>query len=723
MAILTNKLDVTIDYEEFDKLYDLFEVSKDGGRLSRSSRALEPLGAPYILSVLGQNRERPFYILAPHGVVTAQELRSHFEHVYEGQIEGENLEASNEGSYLMPRKATSPEVESHVLVQLMLNALTMGNATDCSLQNVTGHLYCLNTANGRIKRNKKDGRCYQVIALEIGVTPELFLTASVRTFTRANASGLVFDTKRPEMYPKYVMDLNGPSMRRVAPGEKPSPNDVFIPKQYEGQKNRVPFLQYKSKRAFNDSKCGLLKEVIDLFNERYEGIARISFASIDVSAREATLTELSNFDLTSAISKHDWVVVDVDHDAAGTAACNAIADWLARDELLGKRPRIEKVACPDANNLTVLHERGYYKSIKLEDPYKACAPKGTICQHVNIETIQAEMGKDSESSNLRFLLPRCLVDDEIKRDISRGKMALYSWESLGYEAPLIFASAGPESEEERKARKREAPNRYSFVEVGPMGELGFHLGHVDRALGGSKWDEYACELAGAWSYATDGYVIDNCGDIDIIESTKGFPIPDLEYVQSKIEDIDWALPKYTVFDVLLHDTGDPTMDVPLAELRGKIVALATSKVKSTKLNALIREATAHREGGCSSRALRKMLDERLEDALSLSLLTCVPRDAAAIERGYESLVNMHCIWEEDSLLYWTDRFNGLDQVGRANGSVIRRVRNLQGGRPFFTNLLETLTIPIARLNSPSVLPLPFKYLREWMATVEIGADA
>ena len=73
MALLTNKLSISLAHEGFDARYDVFEVTKEGkGRLSWSSRVFEAFGAPYILSILGQGGDDPFYILAPKGRVSVR---------------------------------------------------------------------------------------------------------------------------------------------------------------------------------------------------------------------------------------------------------------------------------------------------------------------------------------------------------------------------------------------------------------------------------------------------------------------------------------------------------------------------------------------------------------------------------------------------------------------------------------------------------------------------
>ena len=176
MALLTNKLSISLVHEEFDARYDVFEVTKEGkGRLSWSSRVFEVFGAPYILSILGQGGDDPFYILAPKSRVSARGLRDHFENSYGGVIEDEDFEPADVATSLLPKQVTSCDVPEHILVQLLLNALFAGNSENGpSLQNVTGHLYCFKTGRDWVKKTKS-GRNLHIIGLELKVTPESLL--------------------------------------------------------------------------------------------------------------------------------------------------------------------------------------------------------------------------------------------------------------------------------------------------------------------------------------------------------------------------------------------------------------------------------------------------------------------------------------------------------------------------------------------------------------------
>ena len=718
MALLTNKLGISLAHEEFDARYDVFEVTKEGkGRLSWSSRVFEAFGAPYILSILGQGGDDPFYILAPKGLALVRGLRDHFEKSYGGVIEDEDLEPADVATNLLPKQVPSRDVPEHVLVQLLLNALFAGNSENGpSLQNVTGHLYCFKTGRDWVKKTKS-GRNLHIIGLELKVMPESLLKVNVRTFTRANAAGLIFDDRKKSEFPRYVVDFDGPTMRRVSPGESPEADNVFIQKQYEGKKSKIPFLKYGNRKAFVNSKCGVIQEVVERFNETYAGMANISFQAIDDSRRAPVPKKLMKVDYPAWFARDEYVVVDVAKDAASRKACEFVADWLAFDEHLGARPRIMDSAVAGANNLLILHEKAYYKDLGIDDPYASSVLEGAACQHLIVETVQSEFGKPEEDSGMRFVILKCLVEAAVKRDICDAAMRLYDWSALECDGPLIFALYGPEAKEEKKERERgKSPRRYSFLEVNPRGALAFYQGCSDNAVSGSKWDELADAFTSEWSYKTEGFVVNAAGDIDVIEVTDGFPVPDLAAIKCAVESIDWSLPKSDVLEAVSTLTEDPAVDVALRALCEEVSKMPDPLVKASKLNSLVVDAARMIDRSYPARRIRELVDARLEERFARRLLTGVLRDKEALATTFEPIVKMHCVRDDDSLLYWVSKFDGLSRTGRENGCVIRSVRSVNGENPFFTDLLVTLVAPIARLGNASVLPLPFKYLREWIQT-------
>ena len=57
--------------------------------------------------------------------------------------------------------------------------------------------------------------------------------------------------------------------------------------------------------------------------------------------------------------------------------------------------------------------------------------------------MQSEFGKPKEDSGMRFVIPKCLVEAAVKRDICDAAMRLYDWSALECDGPLIFALYGP----------------------------------------------------------------------------------------------------------------------------------------------------------------------------------------------------------------------------------------------------------------------------------------
>ena len=168
-------------------------------------------------------------------------------------------------------------------------------------------------------------------------------------------------------------------------------------------------------------------------------MASISFQAIDDSRRAPVPKKLMKVDYPAWFARDEYVVVDVAKDAASRKACEFVADWLAFDEHLGARPRIVDSAVAGANNLLILHEKAYYKDLGIDDPYVSSVFEGAACQHLTVETVQSEFGKPKEDSGMRFVIPKCLVEAAVKRDICDAAMRLYDWSALECDGPLIFA--------------------------------------------------------------------------------------------------------------------------------------------------------------------------------------------------------------------------------------------------------------------------------------------
>lgn len=717
MSMNINKVVADIDWEALDASFDVYAVQSKGKRVPYSSRVLEGYGASEIAAIASFGAgDQPFYILSRKGSTSARELQGRFEGLFEDEIAGEDLEG-NTAERLVVSKVMPIYVGERVAVQLLLNAL-FNTPSGLSASNATGHLYLLGTGSPWIALRGDDKKPVQLAALEIRLTAEMLMTAAVTTFTWIDDPFLSFAGGRPrERYPKYVLDMTGPTMRRVMPGERPNRRDVFIIKQRPRRKNTVDYLKYKSPEAFASCKCGVLDDMLRCFNAEYEGMAGIRFAEVPAESVVEAPSRLMECDRLSKIEGAGYQVVDAAGTQRSAEAASALRD--AMDALGYAVDGLVKTHDSDRLlNVRVVHDKEHYSGKDaVEDAY--AADMGS--QHITVEAIEAELAIEAggKKSELETVIRKCCTELAIKDDISNGRMRLFDWAAIGLAEPMVFACPGPESEEEREARDRgSSPKRYSFIELAPDGEMTFAQGSSSMTDGG-RWDELACELVSLYKPGTEGFAVRADGEINAIETTEVVPLPDLEALRRSVAETSWT----ATADLVERACGRPAKSVELACCLQRVAKLALEggreQVRSTMLNKLVRDVARELDCDVSSRMLRKSLSDALVAEGGCKLASSITRTRVELERLFASLLGMRCIEHNGSLYYWMGTFSPFKDTGIGKGMVVRKVTNPYAGDMFFTGLFDTLCAPVVRLNSPTVLPLTFKYLREFMRSCEI----
>jgi len=718
MQVLTNKLELVMNdenKEKFDAKFDIFKVTKKSeGYLPFSSRVLEKYDNPSILAVRMFKSSEPFYILSLAGDIDEGELRSHFENMCKEEIDGEEFEDSSVALSLLPKKVSVSDVPKFVVVQLLMSALRMADGEGNfkpAYQNVTGRLF--NLGQFSTKGQKKYG---QVIALEFVVNGIMEIEMHVRTFTSCER---ITSPKVKGKNAHYVFDYNGPSLRRKSPGEKVEPRDEFINRKVSvKKKNRIPFLKYSNLKGFKASKCGMLFDLIERFNNEYKGIAQIKLKDPVEATRMSSKVTI---DVKRWLADREVKLVDLVSDSDSARVCKEISQTLASEDLLGKAVEVVHEPVKGALNLVVIHEKAHYEKENISDPHDAYSDHDYYLQHV---TIEAFKDSDDEGS----ILGKCLLECMVKADVDGGRITLYDWVALEQESPIVFVSEGPSTDEEKASAKRgSGPKRLSFMEVFPDGHFEFGVGE-SKPLGElTKYDEWYESLIGEWKFFTEGFIIRG-SDVNVIERTTGYPLPDLNRVNLELQKFEWSFSKDEIL-ALFED----------AELRDRIVAGKKSeeqkehvkwewailhqgisessapKFQRKSLRALIGEI-AKKNDMAQSRSLTKLMDTLLLSAYGKSVLAGMSRNKDLMAEVFPSLRGMLGYWNNGCLYYWVNETDEKTQPkagGLESTSVIRKVRAVGDSEVFFVDLVDTLVVPFVRHKRATVVPFPFKYLREW----------
>lgn len=499
-------------------------------------------------------------------------------------------------------------VPDYCIVQLLLNAMGSCDSEFLKYNNLTGHLYCFHP--NWIKHGKKDKEdlIWSVPCVELSITPSMCLNLAVRTFTsELLRKRITFAKKKFEDYPKYIFAANN-MLRRRLDGEKET---CFILRQVDGIKTEIEFLNLQNSKKYEQSKMGILNNIINTFNLKYEGICELEFKSEAISQKldYSKVVQRENLRRIKGMLDETGIhIVDQIEDKYSRIFCEKIKCLLDTkygiDSTIGKRVNKDKM------NIVVIHNAAYYEGIN--DPHDKNY-NGVAVQHITFEDF-------SDSSE--FALATVIHEILIKKDLQEKQISLFDWGALKMEGNISF---GIEKE-------IDGINRYFFMTVNPDGA--FEIKEQENTL--FEINEYTklvdiFEQARTNSETVMGIIKFEDGSINVIKDSGLFTIPEIDVIGALLENGD-------------------------NKLRGKM---------------------------------------RREELLSSCL------DIKMYEADGKSYYCVGTIGE------------GMRQNIR-RAAVIRKLEGYDGSPVWFEKLLPMMNVSFVRNGQLTVVPFPFKYLREYL---------
>ena len=259
--IKTNKLVYKLNYNEIDKKFDIFAV--------KTSKKYFEYGA-YILDVPAMDRNvksvhfeggKCFHVL----------MEKNYENKY---LLRQAIDKAPDFDTIFFSQISSCDMEDYALLQLFLNSLGSASHKLLSFNNLTGSFYCFHPE----WLNKKNNMIWQVSCLDIKITPEYKMKFDVKTFSSEKLRNKInFTSRKFEDYPKYIISTVHNTLKRKTSGDK---GEVYIPRQVEGQKKSIEFIDVYQLDKFNTTKMGVVSKIIEKFNEKFKGLAEIDFECI-----------------------------------------------------------------------------------------------------------------------------------------------------------------------------------------------------------------------------------------------------------------------------------------------------------------------------------------------------------------------------------------------------------------------------------------------------------
>ena len=500
--IKTNEIKYTLNFDRLNQYYEVYKITTTEKYFSDSSYMFDsPLLCDNICSLVYES-EKCIFVLMRKGIGNRQKLR-------------DTLSELSDYSSITISAEHIPSVQPYLILQLLLNSI--GSYSNIlKVNNLTGHFYCFHPKWIEHISKPNESFISKIPTLEIRILPENKLILNVRTFTSIKLKNFIkFENKPIESYPQYVFSANNTLRRKL----KTDTDSGFILRQTDGDKTEIPFLNLQSYDKFSKTKMGVLCDILDKFNAKFEGIAKIEFkaineyTSIDVKSSSKMLKEIKPI-VHNYLLKNKVKIVDRIGNENSAICCKKISEILKSEYDVEIRcgHRIDKSAL----NICLIHNAQYYIRYEIDDPHDKVYD-GTVVQHITLE----DFNFDAVCA-IRTVVQELLI----KQDILSKKINLYDWSSLKFENKTAFMMSSTDKNKN---------SHYFCMEIAPDGSFSIS----EKKLNLFEFEEYS-ECVDIFENddlkkSIRGIVKFSNGDINIIRDSSLFMVPELELIKNELQ--------------------------------------------------------------------------------------------------------------------------------------------------------------------------------------------
>lgn len=704
---LTNEISYKLNYPKIQEDFFIFRFADEQWLAKKDDSLLDTLKHRLsgVLSV-AYLRGKQFYCLFdakkmsdPAGYLANEILPLLSELDPSGQITAK---------FVLPdARGKAATIDERHLLQLLLNALpnlALRAGEREPFNNLTGRLFFV--VNSKKWSNSDYVGQYETLDLSLKHDdyPSLVIETDVKTFTNfilkkiTSANGKQNDELR-----LFAIDPPSRTMRRIRWGQKDEfgKQCLFIHAQKTDKRAVIPLLQLDKFDAFEKSKCGVLFKLLNqvekylqfyfleplrLLPPDFQQLIKCSFKSEHEVKSKQRIREF--------FADQTVAIVDSVGDEGSIKCAEKIAATLRKDF---KDISFEQVSSllPDIPNFHIIHDVEFYKNGQ-PDPHQQ-VPDGYLVQHLTLEKLEkSDIGKQGLENLLKEL---CLKNDLLERRIT-----LYDW-SLAGEWGFFFYDKDSE--------------RSNLLTISEGGHLNFQSSPKDAP----DISPTLKDLQTQWLNVdekerkqAEGLVISPAGDLNLIWKTDLRIYPAFRYIGEELRGVQQEK-NFIVTEVL--------------QILEAFLVKEPRWRSDNKVQRFIDLLNSTGER-INKKSLREMFVGNVPG-------TSKPRTANNFKKSFadffrnqtgEPLANFLRDKENHSLFplninyyntpngqvnYYVGEILGTGKSLRASlstSSNVRKVRALRGNL-IFDQMLDLFNVTFVKHGDLTVLPFPFKYLREY----------
>lgn len=706
---LTNRVEPTFNYENIMRDFDIFIVTKESKQLEKTNildLLQDKFKALSVLYSFGQHS----YVLFEKDLVSSNDLREAFISISDDisiiKVSLSNLydqEFCNKYFYYKNR----------MLAQLLLNSIGSPRKKDFAYNNLTGKLYYRTPDSIERWGDKKE--IVRIKLLQIFLDMGMYLNLDEISFRHCN-------NPEKEWKRKYVLDKKTKKFRRMLATDKTK--DVYVEGNFKKRGKRIKYLSINNFTGFSKCRLGVLYQFLQDVEYQlgnYMQLTLLPRENIQVfEESQNSKLELCNKQMGELLAQKGLNVVDLIQNSGSAELICLVANYFKNEHALSLSYGDLR---NDMYNIRIIHDEEYYASNNLNDPHNENFGEA-IVQHLTVESldeIKKEKNPKDQQSRVGSICDKLIQELILKNDVRQKKVSVYDWPRLNFNNKWSFVQRvrlPDESNGESKPYKRYKKPEYEYycVQIDERGQMEFSHIRNNHPILCPIFEELAARVKNYGNL--DGFVYSHEENIHAIVASKEKTMPDISRIWTGLRETNekTLVPR----DVLVSAIEEVTEMDP-----EKFTAYSQTVISNLKtLNPLITKKELKKVikiGTKTGKAMNRMLCEHFGIWIYSEI-----RDSD-FEEVYRlgDIAGIQYFTETDDLnKYFFNYFVGPKRRGMntsiANASIIRKVYTADGPNEF-KELLPLLSIKFVRNGMDTVLPFPFKYLREYINMCKTSA--
>lgn len=499
----------------------------------------------------------------------------------------------------------------------------------------------------------------------------------------------------------YTFHTGRGCLQRWLSDEESNPYETFIRCGLTGTRASRCFLDFSSLKKFDESRAGMLLKVTQSINTQLKEYMSVGFAWQPYEQKEE---ELSNHFMDSTVKIRKRMEGHKVHivDRVGNEDSKQLIGKLM-EKFTGFLPDSGLLTTgsedvPGALNYRIVHSKAFYDANGIEDEYR---PSEEECQrqHLTLEgTSEAALGP---------VVKTVLKEQLIKYDIGTKRMTLLDWEGLGLSGQWTFGVYKKETPLMLMTIEPDGSFAFEEVVIDSLGELGEDHQRYLNALDDQKPDS-------SWQRGLklEGFIVSPDGHINFIYCSDEITIPSLGKIREALEQLEAPLPPgmQTGADfakmVQAFAEGQETKNPKIDELLEALLEFDKESISKKQFKDMLNDHVKKTSG--DAKKIRRYLWDEHEVRVHF------PKTVDNMKEHFDANLNIKYFGVSCTQAYYFvgDRRSTVQQSFK-DACHLRKIIADPGSQLVFDQLLQCMNVDFVRTGQSTVVPVPFKYLREY----------